>query len=297
MAERKGLVDAAHSLSVRTQCDLMEVCRSSLYYKPTPKLDDLKLLNLIREIWQRHPFYGYRKITAVLALDHQEVVNRKRVQRLMHAGGIRAICPKRNLSKKRQGDAVRDYLLRGLEIKAVNQVWMVDITYLKLGSRFVYLVAFIDVYSRYVVGWHLSYDLDTDNSLEALRLGLMMGLPDIINSDQGCQYTSELWLSSLSQLGIRISHDGVGKWADNIYIERFWRSIKYESIYLNEFDDFRQLYMAIRQYIDFYNHQRPHQALRYQTPGAIYKTGACSEASLRAKGKEQEVMKLTLSAA
>lgn len=296
VAERKGLVDPAHSLSIRTQCDLMKVCRSSLYYEPTDKADDLRLLNLIREIWQRWQFYGYRKVTAVLKTeDYHEVVNRKRVQRLMRIAGIQAICPKRNLSKKRQGDAVRDYLLRGLEITTVNQVWMVDITYLKLGSRFVYLVAFIDVYSRYVVGWHLSYDLNTDNSLEALRLGLMMGLPDIINSDQGCQYTSELWLSTLTQLGIRISHDGVGRWADNIYIERFWRSIKYEAIYLNEFDDFRGLYLAVRMYIDFYNHQRPHQALKYQTPGAIYKRGACSEASLRAKGKEKEVMKLTLS--
>ena len=163
--------------------------------------------------------------------------------------------------------------------------------YLKLGSRFVYLVALIDVHSRYVVGWHLSYDLDTQNSLEALRLGLNMGIPEIINSDQGCQYTSDPWISTLTQLGIRISHDGVGRWADNIYIERFWRSLKYEAIFLNEFDDFRQLYLAVRMYIDFYNHQRPHQALKYQTPGAVYQKGFCSGASPRARGKEKEIMK------
>jgi putative transposase len=292
MAARRGLIDPTHSLSVRRQCDLMAVCRSALYYEPTNKGEDIRLLNLIYEIWQKWQFYGYRKITAVLNSDeYQEGVNRKYVQRLMQIAGIRAIYPKRNLSKKRQGDVVRDYLLRGLEIREVNQVWMVDITYLKLSSRFVYLVALIDVHSRYVVGWHLSYDLDTDNSLEALRLGLMMGIPDIINSDQGCQYTSERWINTLTQLGIRISHDGVGRWADNIYIERFWRSIKYEALFLNEFDDFKQLYLAVRTYIDFYNHQRPHQALKYQTPDAIYKTGTCSEARLRAKGKEKEIMK------
>lgn len=292
MAERKGFIDPAHSLSMRAQCNLMGVCRSSLYYEPTDKADDVKLLNLIREIWQKWQFYGYRKITVVLNRDYQVKVNDKRVQRLMQIAGIRAFYPKKNLSKKRQGDAVRDYLLRDLVITDVNQVWMVDITYLKLGSRFVYLVAFIDVHSRYIVGWQLSYDLSTDNSLEALRIGLSMGLPDIINSDQGCQYTSEVWITTLTRLGIRISHDGVGRWADNIYIERFWRSIKYEAIHLNEFDDYRQLYLAVRMYIDFYNHQRPHQALAYQTPGALYQKGLCSGAIPRAKDKEKEIMKL-----
>ena len=288
MAERKGLIDPAHSLSIRAQCDLMELCRGNLYYKPRERLDDIRLLNLIREIWQKWQFYGYRKITAALKLEYEEHVNSKRVQRLMQIAGIQAIYPKQNLSKKRQGDAVRKYLLRGLDIVTVNQVWMVDITYLKLGSRFVYLVAFIDVYSRYVVGWQLSYDLDTENSLEALRLGLSMGIPDIINSDQGCQYTSELWINTLTQLGITISHDGVGRWADNIYIERFWRSIKYEAIYLNEFDDYTQLYLGVRKYIDFYNHQRPHQSLNYQTPGAIYKGDRCFEASLKTTIKVKE---------
>ncbi len=149
-----------------------------------------------------------------------------------------------------------------------------------------YLVAFIDVYSRYVVGWQLSYDLDTDNSLEALRLGLMRGTPAIINSDQGCQYTSEQWTSTLTQLGIRISHDGVGRWADNIYIERFWRSIKYEAIFLNECDDYAQLYMAVSTYIGLYNYQRPHQALKYKTPDAIYNKGFCLGLSLSVKKRK-----------
>ena len=271
MEKRKAALDSGNpQLSLRKQCKLLEVCRSSLYYKPTEKLDDCELLNLIRDIWQAHTFYGYRKITAVLKEQHGQIVNRKRVHRLMQIAGIRAIYPKPNLSKKRQEDSVREYLLKDLEIVAPDQVWMVDITYLKLKSRFVYLVAFIDVYSRYIVSWGLSYDLGTENSLEALRLGLIHASPEIINSDQGCQYTSEAWINTLTEAGIKISHDGVGRWADNIYIERFWRSIKYESIHLNEFDNYGELYLGVRNYIDFYNYKRPHQSLKYKTPAVIY---------------------------
>ena len=265
-----------------------------MYYAKVEENDDVDVLNLIREIWQKWPFYGYRKITAVLKEDYQKIINRKRVQRLMKIGGIRAIYPKKNLSKKRQGDAVSDYLLRDLEIHKINQVWMVDITYLKLGSRFVYLVAFIDVYSRYIVGWQLSYDLGTENSLEALRLALILGTPEIINSDQGCQYTSESWLNALNLLGIKISHDGIGRWADNIYIERFWRSIKYETIHLNEFDHYGDLYLGVRNYVDFYNHQRPHQALKYQTPGKIYQANLSVESVIITKEKIYESRQLNV---
>jgi len=271
MEDRKAALDSGNpQLSLRKQCLLLEVCRSSLYYQATEKLDDCELLNLIRDIWQAHTFYGYRKITAVLKEEHGQIVNRKRVYRLMKIAGIRSICPKPNLSKKRQEDSVRDYLLRDLEIVSPDQVWMVDITYLKLKSRFVYLVAFIDVYSRYIVSWGLSYDLGTENSLDALNLGLMHATPEIINSDQGCQYTSEAWINTLTESGIQISHDGVGRWADNIYIERFWRSIKYEVIHLNEFDNYGELYLGVRSYIDFYNYKRPHQSLKYKTPARIY---------------------------
>lgn len=271
MDKRKAALDSGDpQLSLRKQCKLLEICRSSLYYKPTEKPDEIDLLNLIREIWQAHPFYGYRKITAVINDQHEWRVNKKRVQRLMNIAGIRAIYPKPNLSKKRQEDSVKDYLLKGLEIIKPDQVWMVDITYLKLKSRFVYLVAFIDVYSRYIVSWGLSYDLGTENSLEALRLGLIQAKPEIINSDQGCQYTSDDWIKTLGELEIKISHDGVGRWADNIYIERFWRSIKYEAIHLNEFDNYGELYLGVRNYIDFYNQKRPHQSLKYKTPAMIY---------------------------
>ena len=291
MAERKGLIDPSHSLSVRAQCELMDVCRSSLYYHHADRSEDFRLMNLIHEIWQAHPFYGYRKITVVLRRDYQELVNRKRVQRLMQMAGIKALYPKPNLSLKNREDEVRQYLLRDLVICRVNQVWMVDITYLKLGTRFVYLVAFIDVYSRYVVGWNLAYDLDTENSLDALRLSLKVGTPEIINSDQGSQYTSDDWMNELTRLGILVSHDGVGRWADNIHIERFWRSIKYEAVFLNEFDDFTQLYLAVRMYIDFYNHKRPHQALKYQTPAAVYNNKeSCPPGEPVRVGKQKEVI-------
>lgn len=240
-----------------------------MYYKTVDKEDDFDLLNKIREIWSQWPFYGYRKITVVLNRDSKSAINHKRVQRLMHEGNIVALYPKPNLSKK-VDTGIRHYWLKNLCIEQINQVWMVDIMYLKLGKQFVYLVALIDVRSRYIVGWNLAYDLDTENSLDALRMGLKMGVPQIVNSDQGCQYTSVLWLETLRVLGIAVSHDGVGRWADNIYIERFWRSIKYEAIYLNEYDDYKALYIGVSNYIEFYNYERPHQVLKYRTPSMVY---------------------------
>jgi putative transposase len=242
---RRSFIDKDHIVfSLRQQCLLLNISRSALYYKTVDKEDDFELLNKIREIWSQWPFYGYRKITVVLNRESKSVINHKRVQRLMHEGNITALYPKPNLSKK-VDTGIRHYLLKSLCIEQINQVWMVDITYLKLGKQFVYLVALIDVHSRYIVGWNLAYDLDTENSLDALRMGLKMGMPQIVNSDQGCQYTSLLWLETLRVLGITVSHDGIGRWADNIYIERFWRSIKYEAIYLNEYDDYNALYIGV----------------------------------------------------
>ena len=270
MTERKSCIQVEADLSVRSQCNLLGVNRSMLYYASRERLGDIALLNLIRDIWLAHPFYGYRKIEVILRRDHEMIVNHKRVQRLMQLGGIQAIYPHKNLSKNRLKAALRPYLLKDLVIDRPNQVWMIDITYLKLNNRCVYLVALMDVFSRYIVGWQLSYDLDTDHSLEALKLGLIIAKPEIINADQGGQYTSDLWLDTLTSLNILISHDGAGRWADNIYIERFWRSIKYEAFFLNEFDDFRELYLGARQYVQFYNHQRPHQALNSHTPHEIF---------------------------
>lgn len=227
-------------------------------------------MNLLRELWQQKPFLGYRKLTILLRLDHGLVVNAKRVLRLMQLAGIQAIYPKPRLSQRKLEHKVYPYLLADRCISQVNQVWMVDITYLKLGSRFVYLTALIDVYSRYLVGWSLSFMLDTASCLEALEQALKQGQPEIINSDQGCQFTSEAWISRLQALAISISMDGKGRCLDNVYIERFWRSIKYEAVYLNEFDNYQGLYQGIKDYVQFYNEQRPHQSLGYQRPGDVY---------------------------
>lgn len=257
-------------LSIRKQCELLSVYRSVLYYQHKDDEADVWLMNLIRDIWLQCPFYGYRKIKIILKTEHSLEVNSKRVLRLMQIADIQAIYPKPHLSKANLEHRIFPYLLRDIRITRVNQVWMVDITYLKLGTRFIYLVALIDVYSRYIVGWSLSFELDTENCLDALQMALSHGKPEIINSDQGCQLTSNLWIERLIQLGIKISMDGKGRCQDNIYIERFWRTIKYEAIYLNEYNNYQELYLGIKNYIIFYNERRPHQSLKYQTPKIIY---------------------------
>lgn len=188
----------------------------------------------------------------------------------MQVAGIYAIYPKPNTSKANKEHNVYSYLLRDLSINRINLVWMTDITYLKLNGRFVYLVALIDVYSRYIVGWSLSFELDTDNCLQALENALKLNKPDIVNSDQGSQFTSLAWVEVLIANKIQISMDGVGRYMDNIYIERFWRTIKYEAIYLNEYNNYNELYCGIKNYITFYNTKRPHQSLNYKTPHMIY---------------------------
>jgi len=248
---------------------LLGINRSNIYYKHKIA-NDVWLINLVRDIWLKHTFYGYRKITAVLRLDYKILVNSKRVLGLMRIVGIQAIYPKPNLSLTNCNNKIYSYLLRDLKIIKINQVWMTDITYLKLGTRYVYLVALIDVYSRYIVGWSLSFTLDTENCIDALNKALKLGTPEIINSDQGCQFTSDVWITTVNAYNIKISMDGKGRCKDNIYIERFWRTIKYEAIYLNEYTDFTKLYNGIKEYINFYNNQRPHQSLSYLKPREIY---------------------------
>lgn len=244
-----------------------------LYYKHKIHIEDIWLVNLVRDVWLKHPFYGYRKITAILRIEYALRINRKCVLRLMQQVGIQAIYPKPKLSVGSVEDKIYPYLLRNLVIDKINQVWMVDITYLKLGTRFVYLVAIIDVYSRYIIGWNLSFELDTEGCLNALNMALKQGKPEIVNSDQGCQFTSDNWLATLIGHAIKISMDGVGRCKDNIYIERFWRSAKYEAIYLNSYTDFTELYLGVREYINFYNERRPHQALAYLRPADVYLSG------------------------
>ncbi len=271
MDQRLTFINKNHAeLSIRKQCELLSVHRSVLYYQHKDDEADVWLTNLIRDIWLQCPFYGYRKIKIILKTKHGLEVNNKRVLRLMQLVGIQALYPKPHLSRANLEHRKFPYLLQDIKITRVNQVWMVDITYLKLGTRFVYLVALIDVYSRYIVGWSLSFELDTENCLDALQMALCHGKPEIVNSDQGCQLTSNIWIDRLTQLDIKISMDSKGHCWDNIFIERFWRTIKYEAIYLNEYDNYQELYLGIKNYIAFYNEQRPHQSLQYQTPKTIY---------------------------
>lgn len=261
---------APEELSIRRRCELLELNRSTLYYKEKAvDINDVNLLNHIRDVWHRYPFYGYRRITKELKANGM-VVNRKRIQRLMQKGKIYAIYPGPNTSKRNKLHKVYPYLLKGLDITHSNQVWMVDITYLRMQNGFMYLAALIDVHSRYVVGWALSNTLDTEFCIEALKTGLKDAIPEIINSDQGCQFTSENWITCLAENGIKVSMTGKGRCTDNIYIERFWRSFKREEFYLNDYMDVKQLKEAIKGYIEFYNYNRWHQSLNYQTPADIY---------------------------
>lgn len=228
------------------------------------------MLNTIRGIWEKYPFYGYRRITNELRLIHKIKINRKRVQRLMVWGGIQAIHPGPNTSKRNKLHATYPYLLRNIEITRPNQAWQVDVTYLRMPTGFMYLVALIDVYSRYVVGWSLSNTLETEFCLDALKIGLKEAVPEIINSDQGCQFTSEDWIDFLHEWEIKISMTGKGRCLDNIYIERFWRSLKREEFYLNEYKSVKELRNAISAYIEFYNRRRGHQSLGYKTPADMY---------------------------
>lgn len=268
---RQQLVETNHAeLSLRRQCELLQINRSTIYYKLSEvNADDVDLLNEIREIWERYPFYGYRRITKELKFKGHNI-NRKRVQRLMQLCGIQAIYAGPNTSRRNKLHAVHPYLLRRVDIVRPNQAWMIDITYLRLNGGFMYLVALIDVYSRYIVSWSLSNTLETEFCLDALKKGLAQARPEIINSDQGCQFTSDDWVEFLKEWAIKISMTGKGRCLDNVYIERFWRSFKGEKFYLNEYNSVQELRQAIVEYVEFYNQCRWHQSLDYKTPAEVY---------------------------
>jgi len=265
------LIDTTRDdLSARRQCALLNINRSSLYYKTAEQSSvDEQIVEQICEIYEQKPFYGYRKIHKSLQ-QRGSIMNRKKVQRLMHKQGIKAICPKKQTSMRNRLHAVYPYLLRDLPITRINQAWCTDITYIKIQKGFVYCVALIDIFSRKIMGWSISPFLDVKSCLEALEMALQEATPEIINSDQGCQFTSKEWAMSLAASNIKISMDGKGRWADNITIERFWRSLKYEEIYLHSYETVDQVNKGIADYVIFYNTQRPHQGLDYETPDAIY---------------------------
>lgn len=265
------LVELAHpDLSMRQQCELLELNRSSLYYKPAEAdTETLVLMNLIDEEYTRHPFYGSRKVTQFLR-ETGYPVNRKRIQRLMRLMGLHAICPGPNTSRRLQAHKVYPYLLEGIEITRPNQVWSTDITYIRLVKGFLYLTAVLDWFSRYVLAWRLSNSLDSSFCVEALEEALKLGQPDIFNSDQGVQFTSQEFTSCLLERGIQISMDSRGRALDNVFVERLWRSVKYEEVYLKDYQTVRETEEGLRQYFEFYNGERFHQALDYKMPEKVY---------------------------
>ncbi len=269
--ERRGQVDRGHKeLSVRRQCELLGIARSGLYYTAKGESqENLGFMRLIDEQYMRTPFYGVPRMTVMLRRSGY-VINPKRVRRLMRVMGLMAIYPKPQTSKKHPDNEIYPYLLRGLAVERPNQVWAVDITYIGLSRGFVYLVAILDWHSRYILSWELSNSLDSLFCVEALKRALRKARPEIMNTDQGVQFTSRQFTEVLKDQGIRISMDSKGRALDNVFVERFWRSLKYEDIYLKRYETVDDLYAGIDRYMKFYNQERPHQGLEYQTPAEVY---------------------------
>ena len=257
------------------QCELLSLQRSTVYYVPRGvDARDLLIKRRIDEIYTGSPFYGIRKITAQLQVDGLQV-NHKAVARHMQEMGLRAIYPGPNLSKRALSHAVYPYLLRGLVIKQPNQVWGVDITYIRLKAGWLYLFAVLDWYSRFVVSWTLDQTLEIDFVLAGMQQALASATPVICNSDQGSHFTSPQYLALLRNAQVQVSMDGKGRALDNIFTERLWRSVKYKEVYLKDYASPREARQSISSYFDFYNQQRLHQALAYQTPASVYfKKGA-----------------------
>lgn len=268
------LIEPDHeSLSIRRQCELLGLPRSTLYYQPaTETTENLRLMRLLDEQYLKTPFYGSRKMVVWLAA-RGEVVNRKRVQRLMRIMGMEGLAPRRSTSRPAAGHRVFPYLLRNVAITHADQVWSTDITYIPLPKGFVYLTAIMDWCSRYVLAWRLSNRLEGGFCLEALDAALAEGQPEIFNSDQGTQFTSAEFTSRLLNRAVAVSMDGRGRALDNVFIERLWRSLKYEDIYLKDYATVDELYEGLTRYFFLYNHERFHQALDYQTPYHVYHWG------------------------
>ena len=263
------MVSTGVGLSLSCCCYLLGIPRSTVYYKAHISLDETDLCNKIYDVYLECPYYGYRKITA--ALRHEGIaINPKRVQRIMKSMGIMAIYPGPRTSLRNPKDSIYPYLLKGLEITRPNQVWAVDITYIRLPTGMVYLFALIDWVSRFIVGWTLANSMTADHGVETLQKALEFGIPDICNADQGAQFTGAEWITLLIKLNIKISHDGVGRCIDNVRIERFWRTIKYEDIHLKQYQTIKEGRKGIGEFINHYNYQRPHQALDYERPADIY---------------------------
>ena len=258
------------ALSIRRQCELMGLNRSTLYYRGMGESEEnLRLMRLIDEQYLRCPFYGSRRMTVWLQSLREEV-NRKRVQRLMRKMGLEAIYAKPRLSAGGKEHKIYPYLLRNVQVTRPNQVWATDITYVRLSQGFMYLVAILDWYSRYVLSWRLSNSLEETFCIEALEEALGWQRPEIFNSDQGVQFTSQAFTARLEERGVAISMDGRGRVFDNIFIERLWRTVKYEDIYLRDYASVPELRHGLTRYFEFYCYERPHQSLDNRMPWEVY---------------------------
>jgi putative transposase len=258
-------------LSVRRQCELLGLARSTFYYEPSGETpENLRLMRMIDELYTACPFYGSRKITEELTHRGEEV-NRKRVQRLMRIMGLEAIYPKPRLSVAGRGHKIYPYLLRGVKIERPDQVWSADITYVPLPTGFMYLAAVIDWFSRYVIAWKLSNTLEGSFCTEMLDEALKGGKPEVFNTDQGVQFTAAAFVGRLESAGVAVSMDGRGRALDNVFVERVWRSVKYEDIYIRGYETVAELLEGLIRYFAFYDQERLHQTLGYETPAVVYR--------------------------
>lgn len=265
------MIDRGAALPIVRQCELLELSRSSVYYQPRPVSEpDLTLMRRLDELHLAHPFLGARKLAAMLKRQGL-AVGRRHVGTLLRRMGLEAIYRKRRTSLPGQGHTLYPYLLSGVAIERPNQVWAADITYLPMARGFLYLVAILDLASRKVLAWRLSNTLAADFCVEALQEALhRFGSPEIFNTDQGAQFTAPAFSAVLQAQGVRISMDGKGRWIDNVFVERLWRSVKYEEVYLHAYDNPREANAALERYFQFYNRRRPHQALDDRTPDEAY---------------------------
>ena len=270
--ERKGKIDATHRLPITRQCKVLSISRSSSYYESQgASANELSLMKQLDVLHLSYPFYGARRLRDALFDEHGLIVNRKRVRRLMRLMGIQAIYPgRRYTSRPNRAHRIYPYLLRDIEINRPNQVWCTDITYLPMAKGFAYLVAIMDWHSRKVLSWRISNVMDTDFCIEALNEAInRYGAPEIFNSDQGAQFTSTAFIDVLKQHQVRISMDGKRRWIDNVFIERLWRSVKYEEVYLHAYESLTQARTGLKKYFQFYNTKRKHQTLKAK-PDQVY---------------------------
>jgi putative transposase len=298
------MIDCQDQLSVRRQCELVDLDRSGLYYEPLrPEPEEIPLRHRLDELYTAHPFYGVRRMTEQLRREGQ-TINPKRVRRLLREMGLMAVYPKPRLSLPGLGASVFPYLLRGLKIDRPHRVWAIDITYVRLRGGFAYLVALLEWFSRYVLAWELSPSLETLPCLRVLDAGRAAAgcAAQIVNSDQGCQFTSAEWIGAVQAAGMAVSHDGRGRALDNVMVERLWRTVKYEDIYLRDYDDLPEARTGLGGYFRFYNEERPHQGLDYRTPLEVLKgtprtsregtgNGHCAPSPFRFKMGQEKTVK------